>query len=764
MNAAPFARLLRAARRRQAAIALAFSLPWVLAIAALASGPGMAGPLPVVGLSLLALLAAAVMAWRSACRLDRGWLQRRLDATHPRLEDSSALLAAEPARLPPLARLQRQRLAQRLPPPEAAGVRAPWPVAGIAASAVAAGAVVAIALFLPGSPPAASVAEVPAPRAAGPALPGAPRLVERSLAITPPAYTGLPAREGDALDAKVPEGATLAWTLRFVPIPDEAALAFVDGRRIRLERDGDHWRGMLAAERPGLYRIATSPALPAEADALHRIDVVADRPPSIRVTAPAQTLSLRKPGQRHWDLAFEAADDHGIAAHADLHLTMTEGSGENIGFREEVRRIDGRGDRRRKGFSHRVDLDGLGLSEGDDLIVRFVVRDNRPGRAQATRSASHILRWPPPDAGTDSGMDGVLQKVLPAYFASQRQIIIDAEALLARKPRLPEEEFAARSDAIAVDQRLLRLRYGQFLGEESEGAPTRASAGTGGADGPPPPPVLLPTNDAEDEAEAWRAMASSQRQGDPADDQGHGVGGPGAAGEAHDHDHAAGDAAGDGGPGVAGFGVAGDVLQEFGHVHDIPEAATLLDPRTRNLLRRALGEMWQSELALRQARPQDALPPANRALALVKDIQQSDRIHLARTGSGLPPVDFSRRLTGERTGISSRRVPLPRAEPGEDVPAALWRALAGPSPGAIIDLDALQAWLASDEARGGDPLAVMAAVDAVRVDPACADCVARLRALLWPLVTPPPAAPRLRREADATGRAYLDALHAEAGE
>src|SRR5690606_33634330 len=212
----------------------------------------------------------------------------------------------------------------------------------------------------------------------------------------------------------------------------------------------------------------------------------------------------------------------------------------------------------------------------------------------------------------------------------------------------------------------LRLRYGQFLGEESEGAAMLPTADHVDPDDLPPPPVLLPTSDAEDEADAWREMVSARSADDRDEDGDGGTGQPAPQEHDHDHDHDAGDGAVADGAGRGGFGVAGNELEEFGHLHDIPEAATLLDPKTRALLRRALGEMWQSELALRQARPRDALPPANRALALVKEIQQSDRIHLARTGTGLPPVDFSRRLSGERDGIASRRVPLARAGGGED--------------------------------------------------------------------------------------------------
>src|SRR5690606_781903 len=130
----------------------------------------------------------------------------------------------------------------------------------------------------------------------------------------------------------------------------------------------------------------------------------------------------------------------------------------------------------------------------------------------------------------------------PAYFRSQRQIIIDAEALLEEKPRLASEEFERRSDLIGVDQRLLRLRYGQFLGEESEGGNALPTSDLPISD--------LPTSDLP--------------AGDGHDDDSGDAHAP-AQGPAQGHDH------GNGAPDVGqpgGFGNVGDVLEQFGHTHD----------------------------------------------------------------------------------------------------------------------------------------------------------------------------------------------------
>lgn len=724
MSAATPALVLRlhaAARRRVVAIVLVVGLPLALAFSAVAWRFGSAN-LPaavlVTGLALVALFA-----WRRAAALDRRWLVRTLDGQRPDMDDSGDLLFADVTGLNPLQRLQLARLRKRLESGRPPDLRARWPWPAIVASGLVSSAVIATALLWPAPsrapadfeasrPPVVATAESP------------PRLVAQRLVVQPPAYTALPEREQDALDAKLPERSQLRWRLRFDPAPGTAELAFLDGRRVPLQREDDTWTADARIDAPALYRIVTDDDRPLQPERLYRLDVVRDQPPQVRVTAPQANLVLRSAGQRQWPLAFEASDDHGVDGTAQLRITAAQGTGENITFKEETRNLRGSGSRTRKRFAHRLDLEPLGLSEGDDLIVQFTVRDNRAHGPQSTRSASYILRWQAPQPEMASGLEGLVRTTLPAYFRSQRQIIIDAEALLKQKPSLAADAFVSRSDAIGVDQRLLRLRYGQFLGEESEGAPRRP---------------LLPTNDAQDIA----AEREAEAEADAHDDGDH------HAGEPPDLDA------------PQGFGREGDLLEEFGHTHDHAEAATLLDPETRTTLRAALDEMWQSELELRTGKPGAALPYAYRALEFIKQVQQASRIYLGRVGSQLPPVDMSRRLSGKREGIGDRRDALAAAERDRGPAAVLWRALQdGPDArqGVDGDIEAFERWLRGNGADLRDPLALAAAVDRVRRDPACDECRDDLRGLLWPLLSPPPAAPAPRTAPDRSGRAYLDAL------
>ena len=740
---------LRAARLRAAARVLALGLPAIVAVAGV--GARLSGPAVAVALAVIGLAIVGAVAFAQARQRDTAWLARRLDAARADMDDSAALLFAGARTLSPLQTLQQARLAERITRDPAMPAPVPWPWRALALAWLGGALVVVVTLMWPARAPSDAVA--PGAAASRAAAAGPPVLQAQQLRIEPPAYTGLPAQVLDTLDAQAPEGAQLVWTLRFSPQPDAVMLERLDDSGIAFERVGEDWVARLRLTRSMLYRVAVDGDVDGAAARAqpYRIDAVPDRPPRVRVREPEGTLTTMTPGQRAWRLVFEAEDDYGVAADAQLRITITRGTGENITFEDSTRTLRGQGAPRARRFEITLDPVALGLEAGGDLVAQLRVTDNRAPQPQAATGPSLILRWPvpvPPDA---DGLEGLARDVLPAYFRSQRQIIVDAEALIAQRAALADDAFAARSDGIGVDQRLLRLRYGQFLGEESEGTPRRPLPTADAEPEPAPPPRRpLPIDDFGQQDAPAPVADDAAHDHEHDDSHGHD-----ADGHAHDdgHDHNHGGAPRD----ATTFGRAEDVLETFGHTHDLPEAATLLDPKTREILRSALREMWQSELHLRQAEPQRALAPANRALTLIKEVQQADRIYLARVGTVLPPVDMGRRLGGDREGIAPRRVPGPD---GDTVaaPDLAWQALAWDE---AVDLDALAGWLRTHPAQADDPLALLAALDTVRRDPACAACRQTLRAQLWSVLRRPPSTPAPRPALDAMGARYLDALRGE---
>lgn len=707
------------ARRRRALITLLLGLPWALAATVLAlrlAGFDVACVVGTVG-----LLACAAFATARARQLDRQWLQRQLDGSGAS-EDSADLLFAEATRLNPLQQRQRSHVLATLERsmPE---LRPRWPRRALALCWIAG---LATALLALGWPRTNARPAAVAPTAQGSTAAAGPlHLQSTRLRIDAPAYTGQATLTRNALDAKVAADSRLSWSLRFDRAPDKAWLQFHDGRRLPLSEHDDQWQAQDVARTPMLYRVVSEPAL-AETR-LHRLDVVADRAPSVRVLEPTASLVLGTPGQRQWALRFEASDDYGVAAQATLSITTTQGSGENITFVRRSVSLTGSGEPTARRFAHTLDLAALGAQPGNDVIAQLEVRDNHAPTPQTGRSSSVILRLPSAEVALGAELEGRIKKTLPAYFRSQRQIIIDAEALIRQRRSLAAEDFVKRSDAIGVDQRILRLRYGQFLGEESEGAPK------------PPPTSDLPTSDTP-----------------AADDHDHDHGAEAGAHDEHGHDHG-GKASNADTPPV--FGSATDVLSEYGHTHDHAEAATLLDPQTRATLKAALDQMWSAEGELRQGRPEQALPFAYKALGFIKQVQQAERIYLARVGPELPPIDEGRRLGGDRAGLASRELPLAARTPPDPAIVEAWQRL-GHDTGAP-DLDALATWQQRNAAYLPDALDLAAAIEQLRIEPGCHDCRQRLRAQLWrALQRPLPQAMR-RSAADAMGQRYLDALEAQ---
>lgn len=719
MNADALLRgMLRAARGRRIADGLLMLLP-VLAVA-VAMAWRLSGAVAAMWTFTAGAIAVVTLLRLRARLLDTRWLSHELNADRVDMDDSAGLLFAGASTLTGLERLQAERLRQRLQAAPAPDLRPPWSVRAVVACIAFALIALPLILSWPARTPPV-FAEVMSRAGFDRAAPTRTRLLQQQLLITPPAYTRQPARGLATLDARAPQGSGLQWRMRFDPQPSAAALVLHDGRRVPLRRQGADWSGRHVLDKSALYRVVLDDAPPLQPQRLHRLDAVPDRPPQVRVLEPDQSLSLVRAGQHRWAVAFEANDDYGIAAVAQLRISLAQGGGEDISFHELTLPLQGRGTTTGKRYSRQLDLSALGLAPGDDLIVQLLVRDNRAPAPHQVRSPSLILRWPPQPSEESTGLEGMVGKVLPAYFRSQRQIIIDAEALLAQQRRLDADRYIERADEIGADQRMLRLRYGQFMGEESVSSTPQ-----------------LPTNDAEPAPDEEEAPSAT-----------------------HADDHVPAQS------GTPAFGREAGELEAYGHTHDLPEAATLLDPETRTILKAALDEMWQSELHLRQGHPELALPYANAALKYIKQVQQASRIYLARVGTQqLPPIDESRRLGGDRAGIARRGDALVAAKGDDPVLAGLWQSLdETPSrergASRATDADALERWLGAHQQRLADPLAFIAAIEALRKDPDCAACRRNLRALLWPLLARPAVPVPRRADADALGRRYLDALRQE---
>lgn len=698
-------RTVRAVARRELWLqSAALAMPIALAFAVTGWRAGGFWGLATAGVAGSLLLGFLV--WRSAAGAKPRLLAARLDARTPELEDSAELLFQESADLSGLAALQRQRLEARIAAGLAIDPKPTWPWARLTLAWAGSVALGGVALLAP--PP------TPEPiweaHTAAPAQ--APRLSSVRLWVNPPPYTGLPRRSqsGEVLNA--PVGSQLEWVVSFSAPTSDVQLSLANGKNATFRREGRNWRAALLLESSTLYRIEAV-GLPQQP--WRRIEAMPDAPPVVTVVAPTQRLVIATPGQTDWVPVFEGADDYGLDAEATFRLTLTSGEGEQIEVSRREGQVRGEGNLRRRRWSVPLKLAKEGLKPGGDLIVQLVVRDNRRPQPQIVEGPSVILRWPPPGV-LASGLNGLLAPTMPAFFRSQRQIIIDAESLVREQRRLPPEAFRARSTALAADQAALRLRYGQFLGEKTEGAAA------------PPSVDALPTADAPAAAQPPQPHGSD------------------------DHDEE------EGGK-LSGHSALQEATQAFGHVHDDGDAATLFDPGVRATLARSLDAMWGSERELRQSRPEDALPFAREALKALKKVQEADRIYLAKTGPRLPPIDLSRRLSGKRDGIAPASPLAAFASDGVPMETAYaaWRALEGIPEAPSPDWEALERWAVAEQDRLQDPLGLIAAIEAARGDQACEACRKAVRSALWANLQAQPSTQRRLSPGDE-GRRYLEAL------
>ena len=565
---------------------------------------------------------------------DRRRLARHLDRALPELEESADLLVDDDRERSGLERLQTRRAqaafdrgAAELPGPRAqivSGLRF------LAAGLVLASVFMGLGVLSEGGYDAAATDRA----AAGGDLAALVDLASRvQIEVSPPGYTGLPAGSQDSLSFEVIEGTTVSWRL---PTDIESA-AWQDPLEKSLDfvSSEDGFRLEATLRESVLYRLIATQGGGPLTTPWSRIGVEPDRPPRLRFTKPQERLTTVENERIDLPLAIEVEDDFGIER-LEVVTTRATGSGEMVEFREQRVPVGVDGGRTQT-REIRLDLTTLGFTEGSELYFFAEAHDNRRPESNRSRTSTYILRWPAPRVRTADLEAGLPIVLPPEYFRSQRQIIIDTEALIAEQPQLDDQEFRLRSEGLGFDQRALRLRYGGLLGEEFE---------------------------------SGRAVLAEES--DHASESDH-------AGEA-DHDHA-GEGHETGSPQEDEGGLAG-VPEEFIHAHDSAEIATFFTSETRTQLKRVLAEMWDAEGELRSHRPEDALPFEYQALELLKDLQRRSRIFVQKVGFETPPLDPGElRLSGELADIGSRSRVVTDEPPGplETAVESLLTALRDPS-------------------------------------------------------------------------------------
>lgn len=447
-------------------------------------------------------------------------------------------------------------------------------------------------------------------------------LSKASIVIEPPSYTGLDRRSVSELDVSAPEQSMLLWSIEFSGNPSAVWLRLNGGDSLPLVLNGNKWQIARRPKQNELYTLNFSAEQGTVSSDYHEIQLVTDEPPAISIDGIPQFQRLEYRRGLELAITVNLADDYGLSD-GFLTATITKGSGESVKFREQKvpfgSAVSGKSHQAEVTFN----LDDLDMEPGNELYFYGSAFDNKKPNNQQSRTETffYILE---DTSQMEFSLQGALGiDLMPDYFRSQLQIILDTEKLVREKGELTVHDFNFESNALGFDQKQLRLKYGQFIGEEED-----SGLEVEQENAPAPPDASGETvldefghnTDKENEEGQWMDRGTES-----------------------DHDHEE-DHAQENNP-----------LEAFMHNHEDEETSSFYTQTLKSKLKAALNEMWSAELYLRLFKPQESLPYQYKAQKLLKEIRNHARIYVQRIGFDPPPVNEAEsRLTGKLKELNDK--------------------------------------------------------------------------------------------------------------
>ncbi|HEY0742257.1 MAG TPA: DUF4175 family protein [Chryseosolibacter sp.] len=457
-------------------------------------------------------------------------------------------------------------------------------------------------------------------------------LEEYAINVNPPAYTGQKYYNAKSFDLKVPEGSVISWDLTFNQALTSCRLLFAGKDSLLLKAKNGKFAASRKVMASTIYQMSwTDTSGVRRSSDYYQIEVVPDKAPEVSFLDLRQSIELTVKDKPTLDLKAKISDDYAITD-AYIIATVAKGSGESVKFREEKIRFSKPQNVKGKSLQAEktIDIKKLGLEPGDELYFYAEAFDNQqptPNRSRTETFFITLLDTAAQESVVDAGL-GV--DLMPEYFRSQRQIIMDTEKLLRNKKTISKKEFNFLSNELGYDQKVLRLKYGEFLGEEFE---SELAPSDEGAEEQVEAVVEEANEGEEDMAEKFGHAHDTENE--------HNLVGEKKSG--HNHDEPKDPEAKE------------NPLEAFVHAHDDAEEATFFLQSVRTKLKAALTEMWDAELYLRLYEPEKSLPYQYKALKLLKEVSNDSRIYVHKTGFDPPPIKEEKRLTGDLAEIKNSK-------------------------------------------------------------------------------------------------------------
>lgn len=460
--------------------------------------------------------------------------------------------------------------------------------------------------------------------------------------IIAPAYTDLPKVTQSVLEVKAIKGSDIEWIISLSNSQNiELELINSNGDGLKFIKQQDRFVLRDQVRSSGIYALRgrRNSNLVFESD-YFPLEAVQDLAPVIQPTDKELYTYHFTNDPKIMNVKAKVSDEFKVRE-VFLVATLARGSGENVKFRENRIPVPMQ-NFKSEDLSVKLDLNGLDFQQGDELYYYWAAIDNKTPEPNFSRSDTYFINYVDSTGMTEEELIGMAIHVMPDYFRSQRQIIIDTQKLLADRKNLTDREFNVTSNEIGYDQKMLRLRYGQYLGEEFEETAGGAIIDAGNSEN-----LLEGYEHKHDEENEAGITTNVLLPVDP--EQIH------SESESHSTEDDSG---------------LGGLLDSFLHNHEDAETNTYFEESTKNTLKLALEQMWQSELYLRLFEPDQAIPYQEKALEYLKTVQQKSRVYVKRTGFDPPPLkEEEKRLTGnledlknqiekEQISLSERLSPL----------------------------------------------------------------------------------------------------------
>ncbi|MDB5140898.1 MAG: hypothetical protein JWR12_2814 [Mucilaginibacter sp.] len=419
-------------------------------------------------LPVFVLTFAILSAIRQPWRITKVAVCNFLNVSYPELEESSELVIKPANTLNLLERLQCNKVEftlQQLPDHPAEFTKRLKIAAILAIAAIVLSFVIAkIRFSLPASSGYFTGSSIQSSKNAPPEK-VLPQIESVEIKITPPAYTGRPNRVQDKFIIQVEEASEINWIIHTNINIKNAFLLFNEKEKLPLSNitnDKKSWKAQKIITQPGFYQVSIDGKL----SDFYQIQVIKDGPPVIRIKTPRQYTHIDAGEALKVNLTATLSDDYGITD-ALIYATVAKGSGEAVKFKEykinfatSFKQHD-----RQYSVQNLFNLPAFNMEPGDELYFYIEAEDNHH---QKSRTDAYVVSIQ--DTAQLLSMDGLINgsNIKPEYFRSERQIILETEALLKGRDTIKQDVFKTRCNDLGIDQKLLRLRYGKFLGEEDE--------------------------------------------------------------------------------------------------------------------------------------------------------------------------------------------------------------------------------------------------------------------------------------------------------